>query len=240
LYEHGGYYFDNDFEVVTDVRSIIPPGASISTIMALTDRSTPSIGLDGRLDVFQSFLAAAPKHPVIKAAMDFTLRWYQRGESADLHNGQRLMWWNHPRRDGPCETIDPERCHQVLAGPVFAGKALREWLNVDYLRVGHMDEGKGCQWVGDMMQNRCAYLFTETDDLNLYNLPERNQESGWPRCAKEPYHGWCNIAVADDTQQMGWSRSPEAAEFEGYEEYALSLKVAAKALRLRKLEGKAH
>jgi hypothetical protein len=233
LYEQGGYYFDNDFEVVTDVRGIIPPGVSVSTVMALTDRGTPSIGMDGRLDVFQAFLAAAPKHPVIKAAMDYTLKWYQRGEYLYQQNGQRLMLWNHPRRDGPCETVDPERCHQVLAGAVFLGKAIREWLGVNYLRAGHMDEGKGCQWTGDMIATRCAYLFTETDDLKPYNLHERNKETGWPRCGKEPYHGWCNIAVVDGNQQFGWSRSPEAAEFEGYEEYALSLKKAAEETRER-------
>jgi hypothetical protein len=214
LYQTGGYYFEGDFEVVTDVRHIVPPGASISTVMALTDGATPSIGLDGRLDVFNNFLAAAPKHPVIKAAMDLTLGWYMKDEYADEHNGQRLMWWNHPRRDGPCETIDPERCHQVLPGPVFLGKALRDWLKVDYLRVGHMDEGKGCEWTGDMMENRCAYLFIETDDIKAYNLAERNKGSGWPRCVEEPFHSWCNVAVTDGNQQLGWSHSPEAADFE--------------------------
>jgi hypothetical protein len=218
LYEHGGYYFDNDFEVVTDVRELIPAGASISTVMALTDRATPSIGLDGRLDVFQAFLASSPQHPAIKAAMDSTLKWYARGYYNEQHNGERLMWWNHPHRDGPCSYIDPERCHQVLAGPVFVGKAIREWLHAEFLQVGHMDEGQGCQWQGDASENRCAYLFTETDDIKGFNLVERNTASGWPRCEREPYHGWCNIAVTDKERQMGWSRSPDAAEFEGFED----------------------
>jgi hypothetical protein len=217
LYDTGGYYFDNDFDPVKDVRTLVPPGASISTVMAMTDQATPSIGLDGRLDVFQAFLAAAPKHPVIKRAMEFTLKWYQTGYAFAIHNGERLMWWNHPRRDGPCETIDPERCHQTLAGPVFVGKALREWMNVDYLHLGRMDGGRGCHWEGDATKNKCAYLFTETADTKKYGLAPRNKETGWSRCAKEPFHGWCNMVVADETHHFGWSRSPDAAEFEGYD-----------------------
>jgi hypothetical protein len=235
LYELGGYYFDNDFEAVTDVRRLIPAGASISTVMAMTDRGVPSIGLDGRLDVFQAFLAVAPRHPVLYNALDFTFQWYERGENLDEHNGERQMWYNHPRRDGPCEVIDPERCHQVLAGPTFVGKALRNWLDVQFLHVGQMDQGKGCQWKGDHNNsNKCAYLFTEEDDIKQdpYNLPERNAESGWPRCAAEPYHAWCNIAVVDGRNQYGWSRSPDAAEFEGYSDASLSLKQNIDKLRL--------
>lgn len=209
LYETGGFYFDNDFNPIVNVRDIIPPGASLSTVLALTDPN----GLDSRYDVYQAFLAASPQHPAIKHAMDLTLAWYKSGHAMDERAGQRQMLYKHPARDGHCELISEEACHQVLPGPVFVGIAIRQWLKVNELHSGQMDQGS-CD-AGD----NCAYLFHETEDLTSLGLLERKQETGWPMCDKEPYHRWCNIAISDSNHKaMGWSRSPKAAEFEGYSE----------------------
>ena len=35
LYEGGGYYFDNDFEVSQDVRPLLPSNISLSTVLEL-------------------------------------------------------------------------------------------------------------------------------------------------------------------------------------------------------------
>jgi hypothetical protein len=215
LYDKGGYYFDNDFEVVTDVRKLIAPGASLSAVLAMTDRGTPKIGLDSRFDVFPAFLAAKPEHPAIQHALDGILKWYSSGHSEELHNGERLMWWKHPARDGPCNAIDASSCHQVMPGPVFIGRAIRTWMNATELRVGQMDHGS-CE-VGD----RCAYFFQETADLQSYGLPERTET----RCSREPFHGWCNIAVTDVKGHMGWARSPNSLEGSGeLAEWPLSMK----------------
>ena len=66
LFESGGYYFDTDVEVIADIRSVIPPSATVSTVV-----ESSSI-----VNIFQGFFAAIPMHPVVKLALDLTLIQY--------------------------------------------------------------------------------------------------------------------------------------------------------------------
>jgi len=90
LYEGGGYYFDNDFEVSQDVRPLLPSNISLSTVLEL----------DSTRNIFQAFLASAPRHPVLKAALDGTFERY----------------------------IGKSTAYGGWAGPEVFGKALRRWL----------------------------------------------------------------------------------------------------------------
>lgn len=60
LYEHGGYYFDNDMPAVRDVRALIPRETSFVSCIGTNNGN-----------MFNSFIGVAPRHPIIKLAMDF-------------------------------------------------------------------------------------------------------------------------------------------------------------------------
>ena len=64
--EEGGYYFDIDIGVVTPVR--LADGVGFATALeAKLNNDQP------RLGIFQAFMAAAPRHPILKEALDIML-----------------------------------------------------------------------------------------------------------------------------------------------------------------------
>jgi len=113
LYEKGGYYFDNDFEALKDVRTIVPDTASLSTV----------IQFRGDQHIFQGFLAAAPGHPVLMAALNRTFDKYASGDRLKFHD-------------------EPDR----RMGPEVLGAALRSWLAADSLHVGRMKKQNGTEF----------------------------------------------------------------------------------------------
>jgi len=64
---HGGYYTDSHLRLLQDIRNIVPPQASFASVISLNG--------DG---MFQALIAAAPHHPVISAALDMSLSFYER------------------------------------------------------------------------------------------------------------------------------------------------------------------
>lgn len=56
----GGSYMDTDLAVMQDMRKTVPPQASFASVIAL-----PWKGPRNPNEIFQAFLAAAPRHPVI-------------------------------------------------------------------------------------------------------------------------------------------------------------------------------
>jgi len=70
----GGYYADNDLDVLADFRTVIPPEASFASVIAL-----PWKGPRNPNQIFQAFLAAAPHHPVILSSLDKGLEFYKGG-----------------------------------------------------------------------------------------------------------------------------------------------------------------
>ena len=67
LYEKGGYYFDIDMEVVRPIVDVSPE----TTFISVT-----SPALDGKT-FFQSFMAAAPQHPMLRLNLDLFLKHYR-------------------------------------------------------------------------------------------------------------------------------------------------------------------
>jgi len=65
LYEKGGYYFDTDMEVIQPLN--LAPHITFSTVRAMYNEH----------EFFQSFLAVAPKHPIMKLNMELLLKHYQ-------------------------------------------------------------------------------------------------------------------------------------------------------------------
>lgn len=153
LYEHGGYYFDNDLDLLQDVRRFVPPTVGLSSVIEETTKNTEKINL------FQAFLAAAPRHPVLKDALERT---YQR------YMGE------HIPTDMQLSNPDPDKGH---LGPSMSGAAARAWLGVDKLKVGYMVHP------GSIDQ---AYFFQERADiptLKLFNL-NRDGHKGTGCCCQ--------------------------------------------------------
>lgn len=58
LFEDGGYYMDNDLEVISDFRKLVPEKASFVSVA------------HPHKDIFQALLGVAPKHPIVKHVLD--------------------------------------------------------------------------------------------------------------------------------------------------------------------------
>lgn len=68
LYKHGGYYFDDDLVAVRDVTRVLHPQtrfASVTTVRMFGN--APGL--------FNAFVAAAPRHPVLEHALRLHTRW---------------------------------------------------------------------------------------------------------------------------------------------------------------------
>eukprot|EP00450_Noctiluca_scintillans_P015489 CAMPEP_0194525894 /NCGR_PEP_ID=MMETSP0253-20130528/61541_1 /TAXON_ID=2966 /ORGANISM="Noctiluca scintillans" /LENGTH=273 /DNA_ID=CAMNT_0039370671 /DNA_START=31 /DNA_END=853 /DNA_ORIENTATION=- len=109
LYEGGGYYFDNDFEVYQDARKVIPANASLSTVLELGNRQ----------NIFQAFLAATPQHPTLMSALDETCQKYR-----EKYGSYNLML-----RSG-------QAANSEWLGPVVFGDVLRGWLGRTSMALG--------------------------------------------------------------------------------------------------------
>lgn len=67
LYEAGGYYFDTDMEVIQPLS--IPPHITFVTVRCPYSQSC----------FFQSFIAVAPQHPLLKINLNLLVNYYQAG-----------------------------------------------------------------------------------------------------------------------------------------------------------------
>jgi len=111
LYEHGGYYMDNDLEIVANFLELIPANVSITSAISAVSSSL----------IFQAFLGATPGHPVIKDAMDRTLQQYKNRRPAHYDFG-----------DHPLNFIK-----EPPLGPQIMSHALKAWLHTKKLEGGY-------------------------------------------------------------------------------------------------------
>lgn len=139
LYEEGGYYFDNEMDLMKDVRKMDLKGASFVSVTEFP--------WHGRVKyIAQAFVAAAPRHPVVRLILDTFLEVYHR----------RLRW-----EGGPLDVY----------GPKVAGDALMKWLNVK-----HFKKLTGLYtYTPPGGQERRAYFFKETNMIEEYNLADRTR-----------------------------------------------------------------
>mmetsp|Transcript_140513 Transcript_140513/g.262053 ORF Transcript_140513/g.262053 Transcript_140513/m.262053 type:complete len:608 (+) Transcript_140513:65-1888(+) len=156
LYEHGGYYFDNDMEVMQDMRRSLPPGVSFSSVLALARCNRPN-------SLFQAFAAVMPRHPLIMDALNGTLKWYAKEEYKDL-------------RGVPTG-------YKRLMGTEVLGSSVMRWLGVDTLKTGLIQQRASPSvnffqrdWPGQL---EFAYFFDEAEgDLDKYGLRARRGKGG--------------------------------------------------------------
>jgi hypothetical protein len=185
LYVHGGLYFDNDMEVLVDVRKFIPAGASL--ISAL-----PQVGIKGginaELDLLQAFLAATPGHPVLKRAMDMHLDWY--------------------RRRTPGETMK-RASKEVLLGPTLLGRALREWLGVKKLHAGSNHKKDDSSAIAYLFQEA-----TDVEKYGLTKRKGHECRKQGGTQANFALCNAC-IVPANSNQAIAWTRIANGAEYEG-------------------------
>jgi len=110
LYNLGGYYFDTDTVVQTDVRKVLPPVVSFSSVVQ--EKTTEPH------QFYQAFVAAAPRHPLIRNALNATLDFYltaQRGHRFENDRDNAGKWNGAPMGDlTPCPP--DEFCNGPPAG----------------------------------------------------------------------------------------------------------------------------
>mmetsp|Transcript_43879 Transcript_43879/g.80415 ORF Transcript_43879/g.80415 Transcript_43879/m.80415 type:complete len:309 (+) Transcript_43879:64-990(+) len=191
LWEHGGYYFDNDMEVLTDVRRILPANISLSSVLALARCNRPNA-------VFQAFVAAMPKHPAIMEALHRTLEWYK----------QKVY----------LQTEGVPKGYKRLMGTEVLGAAVMHWLGVEKLKAGPLSrqESKPTESAGlvqtnasaDLAQDgesgrNAAYFFEEAEgNLSDFGLIKRNGRGSS-----------CNVYVKDSKNAVAWSRFVGSGEW---------------------------
>jgi hypothetical protein len=100
LYEEGGYYFDNDVEMLEDVRKMDFQGASFASVTEFPWHGTVRF-------LHEAFVAATPRHPAVKLTLDLFLQFYRKSLQPGWH-------------DGPLGVYGPE----------VAGRAMMKWLNL--------------------------------------------------------------------------------------------------------------
>ena len=68
LHHHGGYYFDNDMFVLTDMSEHIKPQTTFATVLSTNEGCENNFCPPGA-SFFQAFLAASPRHPLLALAL---------------------------------------------------------------------------------------------------------------------------------------------------------------------------
>jgi mannosyltransferase OCH1-like enzyme len=83
LHEYGGYYFDVGIRTVEPVR--LAAGVEFATVLAYDGRGIDSSdnATNNNTNSFsRSFIAAAPRHPILEEALRNMLLWYEEGPNA--------------------------------------------------------------------------------------------------------------------------------------------------------------
>lgn len=150
LYMRGGYYMDNDLEVISDMRDLIPAKASFVT------------AVHPRWDVFQGIIAAAPGHPVLMKALNMTFEYYDRWGSSE----------GFPKVLHSLDAAEAARSRRFL-GPAMLTQAFMWWANMarNQLPSGSVTH---LQHQGEF---KYSYFFVESNDIQGFGLASR-QEPG--------------------------------------------------------------
>lgn len=191
LWEHGGYYFDNDMEVLKDMRRTFAANVSLSSVLGLARCNRPNA-------IFQAFVAAMPKHPAIKEALDGTMEWYK----------QKVY----------LQTQGVPKGFKRLMGTEVLGAAAMHWLGVESLKAGHLHRqvrdltgSSGLLQTNtsaDFMQEAesgwdSAYFFEEAEGhLSDFGLQKRDGKGSS-----------CNVYVKDSNNVVAWSRFVGSGEW---------------------------
>jgi len=128
---HGGYYMDNDLDLFQDIRELLPPVVSFAS----------AITLSSKYQMFQAFLAAAPRHPIILLALDKCLDFY-KGRSGHMN-----------------------AMHGKMRGTVLMRMAYEEYMHQD-MNYGLQLRNQSLQDIGKPQQDelakfKAAYFFGE-------------------------------------------------------------------------------
>eukprot|EP00747_Dinoflagellata_sp_TGD_P134658 gnl/TRDRNA2_/TRDRNA2_175358_c6_seq3.p1 gnl/TRDRNA2_/TRDRNA2_175358_c6~~gnl/TRDRNA2_/TRDRNA2_175358_c6_seq3.p1 ORF type:complete len:339 (-),score=25.64 gnl/TRDRNA2_/TRDRNA2_175358_c6_seq3:284-1300(-) len=210
LHQYGGYYFDNDIDMVGDVRSSIPGDATFVTALAAWQPHGKNT------KVWNSFLAARPGHPVIVEALRRTIARYRSGTVGKYPNSPVMKGDLGAMRAKeidpyPNETV-PVRLNLTASesdsdstlltredrtsflGTEVVAEALCWWLHVGKLREGrNVNERVGA----------VAYLLQEDGEMDPRNSGkvDRYGLHGHECCGD-----WCRMFVRDSKRGLFWSR----------------------------------
>jgi hypothetical protein len=87
LFLHGGYYFDNDMMAVRPV-TVAPH----TTFVSPHELRTGGDGAKKGAGLFNSFIAVAPRHPIIKKTLYYALQYYEKGMTFGTHMGTGALF----------------------------------------------------------------------------------------------------------------------------------------------------
>lgn len=170
LYYHGGYYFDTDMES-------IQPVPLDNQFQHYHDISFCSVYEHAKNGLFNSFVAAIPRHPILKTTLDVMLAYYQgRIEIRTTNMGTSTLL------DGLIHTPSKARGKVLLLQEVYL---VQDSLLSPMIprRTGTVGTGNGCDYV------------VRGEDLTLYFYSRMVGSSTF-----------CNFKNQyDDTQSWLWS-----------------------------------
>jgi len=130
LHEHGGYYMDNDLEVLMDFREVIPSSTTLATSLEF-----------GHSDhVFQAFFAATKAHPILWKALEKTAGWYTAGRpnATDIPAGPVLVG---------AAMLEFLKVPNLQPGPLVDMYFLNETDEIDQFGLHKRGEDQGCNIV---------------------------------------------------------------------------------------------
>eukprot|EP00747_Dinoflagellata_sp_TGD_P134664 gnl/TRDRNA2_/TRDRNA2_175358_c6_seq9.p1 gnl/TRDRNA2_/TRDRNA2_175358_c6~~gnl/TRDRNA2_/TRDRNA2_175358_c6_seq9.p1 ORF type:complete len:344 (-),score=27.20 gnl/TRDRNA2_/TRDRNA2_175358_c6_seq9:101-1132(-) len=208
LHQYGGYYFDNDIDMVGDVRSSIPGDATFVTALAAWQPNGHNT------EVWNAFLAARPGHPVIVDALRRTMERYRSGrvgrfpnhpvmkghlgsmraDEVDANPNETVPVRQNLTASDPNSTLLTHEDRVSFLGTEVIAEALRSWLKVGELRQGpNINHEKGA----------VAYLLQEDGEMDPRNSGkvDRYGLHGHECCGD-----WCRMFVRDSNRGLFWSR----------------------------------
>jgi len=179
LFEWGGYYFDNDMDLIKDLRVAIPSDASFSTVLESPDR------------VHNGFMASAPGHPVLRNALDVTSDWYENRYMNGLSFQHSFPQYYKDKFDLPNDLTEH---WGYLLGPDTLAVGLMMWGGVNRLQPSRMFDPASQDFV----------FFLKNGNPDDYGIPRR---TGPGCCSAE--NNFCNRAMIDTetSDLVGWTRS---------------------------------
>lgn len=177
LAEKGGYYLDNDLEPVSDMLQIIPAQAAFVTAKS---------EFAGGSGLFQAFIGAAPKHPVIMKALNLTAAAYQSGARAKKNPIEmKVKKIEAVSEEGMLSAKYAQQSRWL--GPHKMEEAFNWWQSTE-------DKGKLAQ----------SYIISETNSPEPYGV---SRQVGKGCC--------CNFVVADKVSKKAlfYSRFVGSSDF---------------------------
>lgn len=186
LIEHGGYYLDNDIEVITDLFSIAPAKASFVTVLA---KFQPPGG-DGN-EVMQGFIGSTPGHPALKLALDQIWMQYLLNVVGTYPDKGTALLEHTENMTGRTRHMSST----TFLGTRTLADALMQWTNTKKITPGYT--AVSAQEGLYILQEDGVAIPNDESRLKIYGLERRN-------CCVDN----CNMFVVNvDTKQPAfWTR----------------------------------